>query len=177
MHPMLEDLFSQSYIAVSPLSLEPYHGVLTMKDKMQARERLVGKFKVIPPSLMSPRIYAFLGDDNLNPIEVEKLGGEVRIHFLPSEIFSKANSAGDLQLMEPGRSPVPNTHWLALELFLPDRFFDRVRQTKMISCTVAPLQRENPDAEFSPYHWRNAPSSPLTVRDAHFSDALPRTDD
>jgi len=178
MNDALDSLLSQTYIAVAPYALEPYHAVVTLDDKAQARQRLVGKFKVLPPSLMGPRIYAYLGDELLNPIEVEKLEGEVRIHFLPEEIFSTATSAGDLQFMEPGRPPLPNKNWLALELFMPSRFFERVSNTKVISCTVQGLHVERPLSEVGAqaYHWRSAVSGRLTVRDAHLSASMPNAD-
>lgn len=175
MNDTSDDFLSQTYLAVALQSLEPYHAVVTLDDKAQARQRLFGKFKVLPPSLMGPQILAYSGEERVKPTEVKKLEGDVRIHFLPEEIFATANSAGDLQFMEPGRPPVPTKHWLALELFMPERFFTHVVKTKMISCTLKGLHVDRPLSEVGAqtYHWLNAPNDRLTVREAHFSESMP----
>lgn len=170
----LATLFSQSYIAFLPSKIEQYHAVVTLDGKQQARQRLTSKFTVKPPTLMQSRHYAYLNDELLNPFEVDKLEGELRMHFLPEEAFSKVESAGILLFNEPGRPPVPAKHWLALELFLPERYFDRLTNTKLIACRLQGFFVERPLSETSnAYHWRDALRKSLTVLDAEFSNTIP----
>jgi hypothetical protein len=171
MNDALERFLSQTYITIVLDSLEPRHEVVTLDDKLQARQRLIGKFKVLQRPLMARRLLAFRDKAPLNPIEVEALAGELRIHFLPPEVFSQAENAGHVQLWEPGEPPLPKGYWLSVELLLPDRFYDSVLGTKVISCTVEGLQK--PTTEFGPHHWEDAPRKSLPVRDAQYAESLP----